>query len=75
MKNSRKKLVRRLAEAALDVVRYTRKGSEVEGVFVGGLVADLEATLGLDPEMALELGYELSNTARRQYATWVRGGV
>ncbi|QSQ15641.1 hypothetical protein [Myxococcus landrumensis] len=73
MQNNRKKWVRRWAEAALDVARYTRKGSDLEGLFVGGLVADLEATLGLGPEMALEFGYELSNIARSRYDAWVRG--
>jgi|GEM_PF-4952344 len=73
MQNERQKLVRGLAESALDVARYTREGSELEGLFVGCLAAEIEAALGVGPEVALEAGYHLAETARRAHGAWVRG--
>jgi hypothetical protein len=67
-----KKNVRRLAEAALAVAKYSSKGSQVEAVLLAGLAGELQEQFDLEDSAAFSAAERLAQVARERLAPWLR---
>ncbi len=73
--NEVKNRVRRLAEAALVLAKYTREGTEVAGVLLSGLAGDAQELLDVDAGTAERVAERLEARAREQYVAYLRTGL
>ncbi|WNG28452.1 hypothetical protein F0U62_33960 [Cystobacter fuscus] len=64
--------MRRLAEAALAVAKYSSEGSQVEAVLLSGLAGELQEQFDLEDSAAFNAAEHLAQVARERHALWFR---
>ena len=70
-----KKNVRRIAEAALVVAKYSSEGTESESVLLSGLAGELQEQFDLEESAAFSAAEHLAQVARERHALWLRDAL